>query len=51
MSGKKEITDDSIFKDCSRVIKKALLDCYNINQQKTNINSQALEIALRKLLK
>ena len=37
--------------DCSRVIKKALLDCYKIKKDKTNINSNAIEIALRKLLK
>ena len=51
MSGKKEITDDSVFKDCSRIIKKALKDCYNVSSKKTRINSIALEIALKKLLK
>ena len=51
MSGKKEITDDSVFKDCSRIIKKALNDCYNVSSKKTRINSVALEIALKKLLK
>ena len=51
MSGKKEITDDSVFKDCSRIIKKALKDCYNVSSKKTRINSVALEIALKKLLK
>ena len=50
MSGKKEITDEAVFKDCSRVIKKALLDCYNVSAKKTNINSNALEIALKKLI-
>ena len=51
MSGKKEITGDSIFKDSSKVIKKALLDCYGITTKKTNINSNALEIALTKISK
>jgi len=51
MSGKKEITDDSVFKDCSLIIKKALKDCYNLSSKKTKINSFALEIALKKLLR
>ena len=51
MSGKKEITDEVVFKDCSMVIKKALLDCYNMSREKTNINSNALELALKKILK
>ena len=51
MSGKKEITDEAVFKDCSNVIKKALLDCYGITTKKTNINSNALEIALTKISK
>ena len=51
MSGKKEITDDSVFKDCSLIIKKALKDCYNLSSKKTKINSVALEIALKKLLR
>ncbi len=50
MSGKKEITEEAVFKDCSRVIKKALFDCYNVSAKKTNINSNALEIALKKLI-
>ena len=36
MSGKKEITDDSVFKDCSIIIKKALKDCYNLSSKNKN---------------
>ena len=44
MGDKKEITDEAIFKDCSKIIKQALLDCYSMNSKKTSIHSNALEI-------
>ena len=45
-----ELTDKGIFEDCSKVIKKALQDCYSQNTDNTNITQTALEIALKKLL-
>ena len=46
-----EISDDSIFKDVSKVILNALEDIYKYSPgTKTNISSRAYELALRKLL-
>jgi len=46
-----DVTDKGLFQDCSQVIKKALLECYNHNSDHKHITSTALEIALKKLLK
>ena len=51
MDSKIDITDDGIFEDCSKVIFNALMDCYNVSTKKEKITSNALEIALKKLLK
>ena len=45
-----ELTDKGIFEDCSKVIEKALQDCYSQNTDNKNITQTALEIALKKLL-
>ena len=51
MDAKIDITDDGIFEDCSKIIYNALMDCYNVSAKKEKITSNALEIALKKLLK
>ena len=45
-----DVVDKDIFQDCSELIRIALSECYNINKNKNNIMSKALEIALKKLL-
>ena len=45
-----DLTDEGIFKDCSKVIYNALMECYSVDSSGTNITSRALEIALKKLL-
>ena len=44
------LTDKDIFEDCSKIIYKALLECYEHSSSNVNITSTALEIALNKLL-
>ena len=51
MDAKVDITDKGIFEDCSKTIYNALIDCYKISSKKEKISSNALEIALKKLLK
>ena len=51
MGQKVDISDKSIFEDCSKTIYNALIDCYKKSSKKEKITSNALEIALKKLLK
>ena len=44
------LTDHGIFEDCSRIIYKALLSCYNQSKNDKKIMSTALELSLKKLL-
>ncbi len=50
MERKVQMTDESIFKDTSETIKKAIQDTYNEKQTETNISRTAFEIALRQLI-
>jgi len=44
------MTDDAIFKDTSKIIKKALEKTYNRSNSKTDISATAFEIALKQLV-
>jgi glutamate dehydrogenase/leucine dehydrogenase len=44
------ITDDGIFEDVSKTIKKALIDAHQLNTKKTGIAKSAFEIALKQLV-
>ncbi|MDC0189294.1 amino acid dehydrogenase [Flavobacteriales bacterium] len=45
-----DVTDEAIFKDCSKTIFEALSQCYISSNSSYKITSTALEIALKKLL-
>jgi glutamate dehydrogenase/leucine dehydrogenase len=44
-----EITDEGIFTDTSSTIQKALIEIHDRHKEKTGLNSQAFDIALKKL--
>ncbi len=50
MERKVQMTDEAIFNDTSGVIKNALQDVYNNNNNKTGISETAFEIALKQLI-
>ncbi len=50
MAEKVQMTDDAIFKDTSKTIRKALQDTYNARNSKKNISKTAFEIALKQLI-
>ena len=50
MERKVQMTDDAIFRDTSKIIKKALENTHNLNNSKTNISATAFEIALKQLV-
>jgi glutamate dehydrogenase/leucine dehydrogenase len=50
MSSKAEPTDESIFGDVSRTIRKALKEVHQAHPQATKISTEALAVALNKLL-
>ena len=50
MERKVQMTDEAIFKDTSRVIKKALKEVKKKNSRKVGISETAFEIALRQLI-
>lgn len=50
MERKVQMTDDAIFNDTSKVIKKALQNVYNNNTGKTGVSATAFEIALKQLI-
>ncbi len=50
MERKVQMTDDAIFKDTSKVIRKALREVHKINPTKIGISETAFEIALRQLI-
>tara|TARA_B100000902_G_scaffold370625_1_gene395895 strand:+ start:289 stop:1530 length:1242 start_codon:yes stop_codon:yes gene_type:complete len=45
-----DLNDYAIFKDCSIIIRNALLECYSNSSKSNYITSAALEIALKKLI-
>ena len=51
MNERREVTDHGIFTDCSNVIRQALQNCFDHNDNKTGIAATALNIALNKLIK
>jgi len=50
MERKVQMTDEAIFKDTSKVIRKALKEVKKINPNQTGISETAFEIALRQLI-
>jgi glutamate dehydrogenase/leucine dehydrogenase len=50
MEKKVQMTDEAIFKDTSRTIKKAIEKAHALNQDKKNISATAFEIALKELI-
>ncbi len=50
MEKKVQMTDESIFKDTSEIIKNAIEKAYSLNSKKTNISATAFEIALKQLI-
>lgn len=50
MERKVQMTDDAIFEDTSKTIKKALENLHLINNTKTKISASAFEIALKQLI-
>lgn len=50
MEDEVSVTDDNIFEDTSRTIKKALQKTYSANKNKTNIAKTSFEIALKQLV-
>ncbi|QLE01566.1 amino acid dehydrogenase [Galbibacter sp. BG1] len=50
MERRTEMTDEAIFEDTSRTIKKALQKAYKHSDEKINISSTAFEIALKQLI-
>ncbi|MFD2550187.1 Glu/Leu/Phe/Val dehydrogenase dimerization domain-containing protein [Bizionia sediminis] len=50
MESQADMTDEAIFEDTSRTIKKALENVYSHNTSKTNISKTAFEIALKQLV-
>ena len=50
MEKKVQMTDESIFKDTSEIIKNAIEKAYSLNSNKTNISATAFEIALKQLI-
>ena len=50
MERKVQMTDDAIFNDTSKIIKKAIQDTYNSRNSKVNISKTAFEIALKQLI-
>ncbi len=50
MERKVMMTDEAIFNDTSRVIRKALKEVYKINPTKIGISETAFEIALKQLI-
>ncbi|MBF8150295.1 amino acid dehydrogenase [Winogradskyella sp. F6397] len=50
MERKVQMTDEAIFKDTSKVIRKALKEVHKNNPKQTNISETAFEIALRQLI-
>ena len=50
MERKVQMTDEAIFNDTSDVIKNALQEVYNNNNNKTRISETAFEIALKQLI-
>ncbi|HZW62436.1 MAG TPA: Glu/Leu/Phe/Val dehydrogenase dimerization domain-containing protein [Flavobacteriaceae bacterium] len=51
MERRVQMTDEAIFKDTSKVIKKAIKKVYLKNNSKTGISETAFEIALKQLVK
>ncbi|MBT8324088.1 MAG: amino acid dehydrogenase [Winogradskyella sp.] len=50
MERKVQMTDEAIFNDTSKIIKKALQNVYKNNRRKTGISETAFEIALSQLI-
>lgn len=50
MNQRRDVTDQAIFEDCSNIIRLALQQCFDYNQNKTGLAATALEIALKKLI-
>ncbi|WP_400081348.1 Glu/Leu/Phe/Val dehydrogenase dimerization domain-containing protein [Winogradskyella sp. R77965] len=50
MERKVQMTDEAIFKDTSKVIRKALKEVHNNNPTKIGVSETAFEIALRQLI-
>jgi glutamate dehydrogenase/leucine dehydrogenase len=50
MERKVQMTDEAIFNDTSRTIRKAIQDTYNSRKSKTHISKTAFEIALKQLI-
>jgi glutamate dehydrogenase/leucine dehydrogenase len=50
MEKKVQMTDESIFKDTSEIIKNAIEKAHGLNSNKTNISATAFEIALKQLI-
>ncbi|WP_299767539.1 Glu/Leu/Phe/Val dehydrogenase dimerization domain-containing protein [uncultured Dokdonia sp.] len=50
MERKVQMTDDAIFNDTSRIIRKAIQQTYDQNKNTKNISNTAFEIALKQLL-
>ncbi len=50
MERKVQMTDEAIFKDTSKVIRKALKEVHKINPTKIGVSETAFEIALRQLI-
>ena len=50
MERKVQMTDEAIFNDTSKTIRKAIQDTYNSRKSKTHISKTAFEIALKQLI-
>jgi glutamate dehydrogenase/leucine dehydrogenase len=50
MEKKVQMTDEAIFKDTSKIIRKAIEKSYALNAAKKNISATAFEIALKQLI-
>jgi hypothetical protein len=50
MEKKVQMTDEAIFSDTSKTIRKAIQKAHDINQSRTNISATAFEIALKQLV-
>ena len=50
MERRVQMTDEAIFNDTSKIIKDAIQNTYNNNNEKTGISKTAFEIALKKLV-
>ncbi|MCZ6595674.1 MAG: amino acid dehydrogenase, partial [Bacteroidetes bacterium] len=50
MERKVQMTDEAIFNDISKTIRKAIQDTYDSRKSKTHISKTAFEIALKQLI-